>query len=152
MAPKISVPPVASHPLPRVDDYLEICQKAAASDVHLAANTRPRWRLHGRLEPIRPNAPRLAPEHTAALAEAFVPDVYKNELNTRGDSDFAYANEFARYRTSVVRQRLGIEIVFRVINAKVRTMDELELPEHLKVLTRYQNGLILATGSVGTGK
>ena len=81
-----------------------------------------------------------------------MPEVYKNELNTRGDSDFGYANEFARYRTSVVRQRLGIEIVFRVINAKVRTMDELELPEHLKVLTRYQNGLILATGSVGTGK
>ena len=54
--------------------------------------------------------------------------------------------------TSVVRQRLGIEIVFRVINTHVRTMDELELPEHLKLLTRYQNGLILVTGSVGTGK
>src|SRR5881296_4416061 len=143
---------VESHPLRHVDDYLKIGQKAGASDVHLAANARPRWRLHGRLEPIWPDAPRLTAEHTAALAEAFVPDVYKNELNTRGDSDFAYANEFARYRTSVVRQRLGIEIVFRVINANVRTMDELELPEHLKVLTRYQNGLILATGSVGTGK
>ena len=152
MAPKISVLPVASHPLPHVDDYLEIGQKAGASDVHLAANARPRWRLHGRLEPIWPDAPRLAPEHTAALAEAFVPDVYKNELNTRGDSDFAYANQFARYRVSVVRQRLGIEIVFRVINTHVRTMDELGLPEHLKLLTRYQNGLILATGSVGTGK
>jgi twitching motility protein PilT len=76
----------------------------------------------------------------------------KNELKTRGDSDFAYENEFARYRTSVVRQRLGIEIVFRVINSHVRTMDELGLPERLKLLTRYQNGLILATGSVGTGK
>src|SRR5205085_12338065 len=42
--------------------------------------------------------------------------------------------------------------VIRVINANVQTIDELELPEHLKVLTRYQNGLILATGSVGTGK
>src|SRR5881296_4623151 len=143
---------VESHPLRHVDDYLEIGQKAGASDVHLAANARPRWRLHGRLEPIWPDAPRLTAEHTAALAEAFVPDVYKNELNTRGDSDFAYANEFARYRTSVVRQRLGVEIVFRVINTHIRTMDELGLPEHLKLLTRYQNGLILATGSVGTGK
>jgi len=52
----------------------------------------------------------------------------------------------------VVRQRLGTEIVFRVINSTVRTMDELGLPERLKLLTRYQNGLILATGSVGTGK
>jgi twitching motility protein PilT len=112
----------------------------------------PIWRLHGTLEPIWPDAPPLTGKQTAALAESFVPDVYKTELNTRGDSDFAYANKFARYRTSVVRQRLGIEIVFRVINANVRTMDELGLPEHLKLLTRYQNGLILATGSVGTGK
>src|SRR5947208_2599099 len=144
--------PVKSQTMRHVDDYLEVGQKAGASDVHLAVNAQPRWRLHGRLEPIWPDAPLLTAEQTAALAEAFVPDVYKNELNTRGDSDFAYENEFARYRTSVVRQRLGIEIVFRVINSHVRTMDELRLPERLKLLTRYQNGLILATGSVGTGK
>jgi len=144
--------PVKSHPLGHVDEYLEIGQKAGASDVHLAVNAQPIWRLDGTLQPIWPDAPRLTSEQTAALAESFVPDVYKQELNTRGDSDFAYANEFARYRTSVVRQRLGIEIVFRVIKTKVRTMEELELPEHLKLLTRYQNGLILATGSVGTGK
>jgi len=144
--------PVISHPLGHVDEYLEIGQKAGASDVHLAVNAQPIWRLDGTLQPIWPDAPRLTSEQTAALAESFVPDVYKQELNTRGDSDFAYANEFARYRTSVVRQRLGIEIVFRVIKTKVRTMEELELPEHLKLLTRYQNGLILATGSVGTGK
>src|SRR5438552_1640660 len=144
--------PVRSHPLSHVDGYLEIGQKAGASDVHLAVNAPPIWRLHGTLQPIWPDAPLLTGEQTAALAESFVPDVYKTELNARGDSDFAYANEFARYRTSVVRQRLGIEIVFRVINSKVRTMDELGLPEQLKLLTRYQNGLILATGSVGTGK
>ena len=135
--------PVESQTMRHVDDYLEVSQKAGASDVHLATGAQPRWRLHGRLEPIWPDAPLLTAQQTAALAEAFVPDVYKNELNTRGDSDFAYENEFARYRTSVVRQRLGIEI---------RTMDELGLPERLKLLTRYQNGLILATGSVGTGK
>jgi twitching motility protein PilT len=144
--------PVKTHPLGHVDEYLEIGQKAGASDVHLAVNAQPRWRVHGTLEPIWPDAPLLTSEQTAALAERFVPEVYKAELNARGDSDFAYANEFARYRTSVVRQRLGTEIVFRVINTHVRTMDELELPQHLKLLTRYQNGLILATGSVGTGK
>src|SRR5437660_7898200 len=152
MITKVPDIPVKSHPLGHVDDYLEIGQKAGASDVHLAVNAQPIWRVHGTLEPIWPDAPRLTSEQTAALAESFVPDVYKQKLNTRGDSDFAYANEFARYRTSVVRQRLEIEIVFRVINSKVRTMDELGLPEHLKLLTRYQNGLILATGSGGTGK
>src|SRR5882724_918212 len=144
--------PVKSHPLGHVDEYLEIGQKADASDVHLAVNAQPIWRVHGTLQPIWPDAPRLTAADTAALADSFVPDVYKEELKTRGDSDFAYANKFARYRTSVVRQRLGTEIVFRVINTRIRTMDELGLPEHLKLLTRYQNGLILATGSVGTGK
>jgi twitching motility protein PilT len=149
LAPEI---PIESHPLAHVDDYLGIGQKAGASDVHLAVNAQPRWRLHGTLQPIWPDAPRFTAEQTTALAQAFVPNVYQDELNARGDSDFAYANEFARYRVSVVRQRLGVEIVFRVINTHVQTMDELGLPEHLKLLTRYQNGLILATGSVGTGK
>src|SRR5881398_3563873 len=144
--------PVESQTMRHVDDYLEVSQKAGASDVHLATGAQPRWRLHGRLEPIWPDAPLLTAQQTLALTEAFVPEVYKEELNSRGDSDFAYQNEFARYRTSVVRQRLGVEIVFRVINTHVRTMDELGLPEYLKLLTRYQNGLILATGSVGTGK
>src|SRR5947208_12013617 len=152
MAPKISAPPVASHPLPSVDDYLEIGQKAGASDVHLGVAAPPIWRINGSLEPMWQDVPLLTREQTAILAEAFMPDVYKEELNSRGDSDFAYANQFARYRVSVVRQRLGVEIVFRVINTHVRTMDELGLPEHLKLLTRYQNGLILVTGSVGSGK
>jgi twitching motility protein PilT len=152
MIVKIPEIPGKTHPLSHVDEYLEIGQKAGASDVHLAVGAPPIWRLYGTLQPIWPDAPRLTAEDTAALAEGFIPDINKKELTERGDSDFAYANEFARYRTSIVRQRLGVEIVFRVINTHVRTMDELGLPEHLKLLTRYQNGLILVTGSVGTGK
>src|SRR5215831_14826025 len=139
MIANISAPPVTSHPLPHVDDYLEIGQKADASDVHLGVAAPPIWRVHGSLQPMWPDAPPLTGEQTIALAESFVPEVYKQELNTRGDSDFAYQNKWARFRTSVVRQRLGIEIVFRVINTKVRTMDELGLPQYLKILTRYQN-------------
>ena len=152
MTQTISAPPFESHPLPHVDNYLEIGQKAGASDVHLGVAAQPIWRMHGTLQPMWPDAPILSGEQTVALAESFMPEVYKEELNTRGDSDFAYENEHARYRVSVVRQRLGVEIVFRVINPYVRTMDDLGLPQQLKLLTRYQNGLILATGSVGTGK
>jgi len=152
MISQVSAPLFESHPLPHVDNYLEIGQKAGASDVHIGVAAPPIWRVHGTLQPMWPDAPVLTGEQTVALAEAFMPEVYKEELNTRGDSDFGYENEHARYRVSVVRQRLGVEIVFRVINTHVRTMDELGLPEHLKLLTRYQNGLILVTGSVGTGK
>src|SRR5437773_11433084 len=125
MTPKISAPPVTSHPLEHVDEYLEIGQKADASDVHLGVAAPPIWRVHGTLEPMWPDAPVFTREQPAALAEAFMPEVYKEELNSRGDSDFAYANQFARYRVSVVRQRLGIEIGFRFIYTYVRTMDEL---------------------------
>jgi twitching motility protein PilT len=152
MLAKVQVASTRSHPLRHVDEYLEIGQKAGASDVHLSVNAPPLWRLHGRLQPIWPDAPRLTVQDTDALGAGFIPETNRIELAQRGDSDFAYANRFARYRTSVVRQRLGTDIVFRVINAHVRTMDELGLPQHLKLLTRYQNGLILATGSVGTGK
>jgi len=142
----------STHPLAHVDEYLAVGQKAGASDVHLGVNAPPIWRLHGTLQPIWPDAPRLTSDQTLKLAEGFLSNLHKTQLNERGDADFAYANSFGRYRTSVVRQRLGVDLVFRIINTKVRTMDELGLPEHLKLLTRYQNGLILVTGSVGSGK
>ncbi len=138
--------------LSHVDQYLAIGQQAGASDIHLGVNAPPIWRLHGTLQSISANARSLTSEQTLALAEGFLTDLHKTQLNDRGDTDFAYANEFGRYRTSVVRQRLGVDIVFRIINTNVRTMDDLGLPEQLKLLTRYQNGLILVTGSVGSGK
>src|SRR6202165_1243228 len=141
-----------SHPLKHVDNYLSIGQESGASDVHLGVNAPPLWRLHGTLQPIWQDAPALTSENTLALAESFLAESHKTQLTERGDADFAYANEFGRFRASVVRQRLGVDLVFRIINTKVRTMDDLGLPEHLKLLTRYQNGLILVTGSVGSGK
>ncbi len=144
-------PPAVSE-FTHVDQYLLIAQEAGASDIHLGVNAPPIWRLQGTLQPIWPDAPALTASETAALAEAFLPDSQKLKLANRGDADFAYSTEFGRFRTSVVRQRLGTDIVFRIINTQVRTMDELGLPEHLKLLTRYQNGLILVTGSVGSGK
>src|SRR6202171_3589425 len=141
-----------SHPLKHVDDYLSIGQESGASDIHRGVNAPPLWRWNGTLQPIWPDAPPLTSENTLALAEGFLSNLHKTQLNERGDADFAYANSLGRFRTSVVRQRLGVDLVFRIINTKVRTMDELGLPGHLKLLTRYQNGLILVTGSVGSGK
>src|SRR6476659_651277 len=138
--------------LRHVDEYLAVGQQAGASDIHLGVNAPPVWRLHGTLQPIWPDAPRFKPEQTQKLADTFLNDVQRVLVKERGDADFAYANSRGRYRASVVRQRLGTDIVFRIINTSVRTMDELGLPEHLKLLTRYHNGLILVTGSVGSGK
>ena len=141
-----------SHPLGHVDDYLSVGYQGGASDIHLGVNAPPMWRLHGTLQPIWPDAPPLTAQDTASLAQGFLSDLHRAQLEERGDADFAYANGWGRFRTSVVRQRLGTDLVFRIINTRVQTMDDLGLPEHLKLLTRYQNGLILVTGSVGSGK
>jgi twitching motility protein PilT len=135
-----------------VDKYLAAGQRAGASDIHLGVNSPPLWRLNGMLQPIGPDAPSLTAEETATMAGGLLSEAQKLELSKRGHVDFACASSFGRFRTSVVRQRLGIDLVFRIINTQVRTMDELGLTESLKLLTRYQNGLILVTGSVGSGK
>src|SRR4029434_512305 len=105
MMSQVSAPSFEAHPLPHVDNYLEIGQKAGASDVHLGVAAPPIWRVHGTLEPMCPDAPALTAAQHVALADTFMPEAYKEELNTRGDSDFAYENDYARYRVSVVRQR-----------------------------------------------
>src|SRR5436190_22177212 len=123
--------------LRHVDEYLAIGQEAGASDIHLGVNAPPIWRLHGTLQPIWPDAPRLTSDQTLALADGFLSNPQKTQLNERGDADFAYANNFARYRTSVVRQRLGVDLVFRIMNSNVRTVDQVGLAEYVNLLARY---------------
>src|SRR4029077_19740752 len=103
-----------AHPLAHIDQYLSIGQRAGASDVHLGVNAAPLWRLHGTLQPIWPDAPRLRADDTRALADGFLTESHKTQLAERGDADFAYANNFGRFRTSVVRQRAGSSLWFRV--------------------------------------
>jgi twitching motility protein PilT len=140
------------HTLEHVDQYLRIGKESDASDIHLGVNAQPIWRRFGSLEPIWLQAPKLTAADTERLAKTFLTAAQLKQLEDRGDVDFAYANPDGRYRTSVVRHRLGVDLVFRIISTKIRSMDELGLPGYLKLLTQYQNGLVLVTGSVGSGK
>src|SRR5918911_3443510 len=101
-------------PLHHVDDYLAIGQAAGASDIHLGVNAPPIWRLHGTLQPIWPDAPRLSARDTEFLVDGFLSELHRQQLRERGDADFAYANDHGRFRTSVVRQRLGTDVIFRI--------------------------------------
>ena len=141
-----------AHTLEHVDQYLAIGHESEASDIHLGVNAQPVWRRYGNLEPIWLQAPKLSAADTERLAMGFLTDPQKRQLAERGDVDFAYANSMGRFRTSVVRHRLGVDLVFRIIKTQVRTMDDLGLPQNLKLLTQYHNGLVLVTGSVGSGK
>jgi twitching motility protein PilT len=140
------------HALEHVDQYLRRGQESGASDVHLPVDVKPTWRRFGNLEPIWFQADKLTARDTEHLAMGFLTDPQKKRLHDKGDIDFAYATDFGRFRASVVKHRLGYDLVFRIINTNVRTMDELGLPDTLKMLCQYHNGLILVTGSVGSGK
>ena len=141
--------PVYTH----VDQYLQVAKEHNASDLHLAVGYPPAWRRNGQLKPIWSEAAPLKGEDTDALVRSFVSEKQWAHLQEKGDVDYAYQNEDGRYRTSVVKQRLGYDICFRIINTKVRSMEDLGLPlESILPLARYQNGLLLVTGSMGSGK
>jgi len=136
-----------------VDEYLAIGQEYDCSDIHLTVGFPPAWRRHGTLSPIWDHHAPLTAEQTETLAMSFLNEKQKQRIADIGDIDFAYANEQGRFRASVIRQRLGYELVFRIIKSEIRTIEELNLPiDDIVPLTRYQNGLILITGSVGSGK
>jgi twitching motility protein PilT len=140
--------PVLGH----VDEYLKLAQDYNVSDVHISPFAQPKWRRFGLLQPIWENAEQLTPEDTERLARAYLPEPELRRLEQRGDVDFAYAPAIGRFRASVVKTRLGWEMVFRVISTQLRTMEELKLPEAIKPLLEYHNGLVLVTGAVGSGK
>jgi len=138
--------------LTSVDEYLKLAQQYDCSDLHLATGSPPMWRRYGVLQPIWTNASIIAAEEAQRLAYAFLGDKEIKTLEKRGDVDFAYSPEFGRFRCSVVQQRLGLNMVFRVIKTEILSIDQLGLPETCRTLTKYQNGLVLVTGATGSGK
>lgn len=144
---------MAHQVLDHVDQYLRLGQEFDCSDVHLPTSFPPAWRRYGQLMPIWDDHPPLTAEQCETLARGFLGDREWARLQEKGDVDFAYANDQGRFRASVVRQRLGYDMAFRIISTKIRSLDEIGLPqESIIPLTRYQNGVILVTGSVGSGK
>ncbi len=134
-------------------DLLKLGFDAGASDVHVGVTAPPLMRLHGTLQPLYHDAPVVTAEDTEALLPTFLNKLQMEHLAKHQAVDFSYEIPgMSRFRSSVVRQRKGHDAVFRIINTKVRTMDELGMPENLKTLTQYHNGLVLVTGAVGSGK
>jgi twitching motility protein PilT len=139
-----------------VDEYLKFCIQYDASDLHLATASAPMWRRYGNLGPIWESgthrAAALTAEESKRLAYGFLNEQQIKQLETRGDVDFAYSPGYGRFRASIVQQRLGIDMAFRIISTHLRSIDELGLPETVRTLIRYHNGLVLVTGPVGCGK
>jgi twitching motility protein PilT len=136
-----------------ITELLRLGFDAGASDVHIGVGAPALMRRHGTLQPLYHGGTVLTSAHTETLVHTFLNPMQIEVLQKSRGIDFSYEIPgLARFRANVVRQRKGHDAVFRIINTTVRTMDELGLPEGLKVLTQYHNGLVLLTGAVGCGK
>jgi len=123
------------------------------SDLHLKVPAPPMIRSHGRLEPI-PGSEPLTPDHTEGVLYEMLTDEAKiEEFRTEREVDFSYAVPgLARFRINAFRQRGAVSLVCRAIPHEVKSIEELDLPEVISQLAEEERGIILVTGTTGSGK
>jgi twitching motility protein PilT len=137
--------------LARIDAFLKLGTQQGCSDIHLAVGIPPMLRMHGDLLPIKFR------ELRAAELEGYLTEILtRNQAEYFGkgnDLDFSYVSgEGGRFRVNVFRKDTGIGATFRAIPQEVPTLEKLQLPAIVTKLCDYHQGMILVTGSTGTGK
>jgi twitching motility protein PilT len=137
--------------LARIDAFLKLGTQQGCSDVHLAVGVPPMLRMHGDLLPIKFRDVREA-ELEGYIAEILTRS--QNEHFAKGnDLDFSYVSaEGGRFRVNVYRKETGIGATFRAIPSTVPTLEKLALPPVVTKLCDFHQGMVLVTGSTGTGK
>lgn len=135
----------------RIDSFLKLVTLQRASDLHLHSGMVPRIRFNGDLLPL--NFRELTEHETRRFIYEILSPKMREEFEREQGLDFMYElRGVARFRTNVFQQYKGIGSVFRVVPEKLPSADELLLPQSVKNLIRYNNGLILVTGPTGSGK
>jgi twitching motility protein PilT len=137
--------------LARIDAFLKLGTQQGCSDVHLAVGVPPMLRLYGDLLPIKFR------ELRAVELEGYIAEILTQSQNdhfARGhDLDFSYVSaEGGRFRVNVFRKDTGIGATFRSIPSAVPTLEKLALPPVVTKLCDFHQGMVLVTGSTGTGK
>ncbi|HYB33755.1 MAG TPA: PilT/PilU family type 4a pilus ATPase [Steroidobacteraceae bacterium] len=135
----------------RIDAFLKLGTQQGCSDVHLAVGVPPMLRMYGDLQPIKFRDLR------AAELEGYIAEILSKSQNdhfSRGnDLDFSYVSaEGGRFRVNVYRKDTGIGATFRAIPSTVPTLEKLALPPIVTKLCDFHQGMVLVTGSTGTGK
>jgi twitching motility protein PilT len=137
--------------LARIDAFLKLGTQQGCSDVHLAVGVPPMLRMHGDLMPIKFRDLRLSE------LEGYITEILtrsQGEHFSKGnDLDFSYVSaEGGRFRVNVYRKETGIGATFRAIPSEVPSLEKLALPPVITKLCDFHQGMILVTGSTGTGK
>ena len=136
----------------KIDDFLKIAIESDASDLHLKPGNHPILRINGVLKPLTA-FPRLTAANSKELADQIMSGSQKSLLEEDLDLDLAYSFAgFGRFRGNIFHQRGSLAIALRIIPLEPKSIKELRLPEVLEMVSLEQRGLVLCTGTTGSGK
>ena len=136
-----------------IEAALRTMVEREGSDLHVKVGAPAMARVHGTLAPLHGGDP-LTPEDTEAALDRILHDQrLRHEFSEVGEADFAHSIEnVSRFRVNAFRQRGSVSIACRAIPYNVRTIDELGLPIAVRDLAEEPRGIVLVTGTTGSGK
>ncbi len=135
-----------------IQDMLKMTVEQDASDLHLIVGSPPMLRVNGVLTPI-PGTEVLTPEEAQKLIVAILSEEQRELLNVNKEVDFSYQfEESGRFRVNAYYQKGAISAAFRLIPTRIKTIEELGLPEICHQFAKLKQGLVLVTGPTGHGK
>ncbi len=135
-----------------LNEILQVALRTGASDIHLKAGLPPMFRVDGALVPLK-DSRRMPPEEIARMALGIMNEYQKEKFKQTNEVDLAYGVPgLGRFRVNVFQQRGTLGVVLRVIPFKIQTIEQLMLPKVLEKVAAEQRGLVLVTGTTGSGK
>lgn len=135
-----------------INDLLAAAVQKGASDLHLKVGSFPMARIYGHLEPVSTEK-QLDHEDLVEMAASVMSTAQRQKFKDAQEVDLAYSVPgLGRFRCNVFQQRGTIGMVLRVIPVKVMNLDELGMPEVMKAIASEERGLVLVTGTTGSGK
>ncbi len=135
-----------------IDNLLKVAVERNASDLHLKVGNHPVIRVNGILHPLI-EMKRLVKEDTVIMSHQIMDDVQKEKFQKANEIDMAYSVPgLGRFRCNIFKQRGAIGIVLRVIPTQIKTIAELNLPVVLEKIADERRGMVLVTGTTGSGK
>jgi twitching motility protein PilT len=136
----------------KINDLLKIAVTRGASDLHLKVGSVPMLRLNGELTPASEGA-RLTPDDMVATVDTVLPTGSRDAFADDHEVDLAYSVAgLGRFRCNMFQQRGTVGMIFRIIPMRVPSIEELLLPSVLRKIAAEERGLVLVTGTTGSGK
>ncbi|MDD5543371.1 MAG: type IV pilus twitching motility protein PilT [Acidobacteriia bacterium] len=135
-----------------IDDLLRMAAEKGASDLHLKAGNHPHVRVQGQLVGLTEMRP-LTPEDTLNMAFSIMSNRQKQRFKDDYELDMAYGvTGVGRFRCNIFQQRGTVSLVLRLIPTKILSLEDLHLPPVIEKICDEPRGLVLVTGTTGSGK